>query len=90
MAGWKINWILGSILLDRVHLFLHCGAPCRVSLRLIEGARLTVVEREMELSSQTVRYKPRHQLVAKDICHGSVPEGLAIERVDAVLVMASW
>jgi hypothetical protein len=44
----------------------------------------------MELSSQTVRYRPQHQLVAKDICHGSVPEGLAVKRVDAVLVMASW
>jgi hypothetical protein len=36
-----------------------------VSLRLEERARLSVVEREMELCS-------------KDICHGLVPEGLAI------------
>jgi hypothetical protein len=46
-----------------------------MSPRLGEGASLSLVECEMELCS-------------KDICHGSIPKGLAIvERVDAVLVV---
>jgi hypothetical protein len=75
MARWKINRLPGSILLDRIHLFLHCGVPYYMSLHLGKGVRLFLVEREMELCS-------------KDIIHGSVSEGLAVvECVDAVLFM---
>jgi hypothetical protein len=48
----EISKLLDAVLLNCAHLRLHRGTPCRVSLGLYEGPRLTVVAREMQLRLQ--------------------------------------
>ena len=45
----KVSKLLGAILLNRIHLQLHRGAPCRVSLGLYKRSRLAVVTRKVQL-----------------------------------------
>jgi hypothetical protein len=50
----EISKLPSAVLLDRVHLLLHRGTPCRVSLRLSEGARLTVLVCQVQLRLEVV------------------------------------
>jgi hypothetical protein len=54
----EISKLLGAVLLNCVHLRLHRGTPCCVSLGLYEGPRLAVVARKMQLCLQIVRASP--------------------------------
>jgi hypothetical protein len=45
----EISKLPGAVLLNCVHLRLHRGTPCHVSLGLCEGPRLFVVARKMQL-----------------------------------------
>jgi hypothetical protein len=54
VATRKVSKLLGAVLLDRIHLQLHRGAPCRVSLGLCKGSRLTVITRKVQLRLQVV------------------------------------
>jgi hypothetical protein len=45
VAGRKIHQLPCPVSLDRVHLLLHRGVPCHVSLCLSEGAGLAVFVR---------------------------------------------
>jgi hypothetical protein len=49
MTMREISKLPGAVLLNCVHLRLHCGTSCRVSLHLREGSRLAVVARKMQL-----------------------------------------
>jgi hypothetical protein len=60
----EISKLPGAVLLNCVHLRLHRGTPCRVSLGLCDGPRLAVVARKMQLCLPIVRGQSRHRLVA--------------------------
>jgi hypothetical protein len=87
----EINKLLGTVLPNRVHLRLHHGTPCRMSLGLCEGPRLSVVARKMQLRLQIVRGQSRHRLVAEKVIHRTIPQRLTIVvRVDALLIVGEW
>jgi hypothetical protein len=44
----------GAVLLNRIHLRLHRGMPCRVFLGLCERPRLAVVARKVQLPLQVM------------------------------------
>jgi hypothetical protein len=69
----EISKLPGAVLLNCVHLRLHHGTPCRVSLGLRERPRRTVVTRKMQLRLQIVRDQSRHQLVTEKILHRTIP-----------------
>jgi hypothetical protein len=84
----EISKLLGAVFLNCVHLRLHRGTPCRVSLGLHERPRLTIVARKMQLRLQIVRYQSRHRLVVENVLHRTIPQRLTVVvRVDALLVM---
>jgi hypothetical protein len=84
----EISKLLGVVLLNCVHLQLHRGTPCRVSLDLRERPRLTIVTRKMQLRLQIMRDQSRHRLIAEKVLHRTIPQRLAVlVRVDALLVM---
>jgi hypothetical protein len=88
VTTWEINMLLGAILLNCVHLRLHYGTPCSVSLGLCERSRLTVVARKMQLCLQIVRDQFRHWLVTEKVLHHTIPQRLAVVvRVDALLIV---
>jgi hypothetical protein len=39
VAGWKIDEVLGPVLLDRLHLHLHSTPPALLLLCFLEGCR---------------------------------------------------
>jgi hypothetical protein len=49
VAMRKVSKLLGAVLLNRIHLQLHRGAPCRVSLGLSKQPSLAVVTRKVQL-----------------------------------------
>jgi hypothetical protein len=51
----EISKLPGAVLLNCVHLRLHRGTACRVSLGLRERPRLAVVARKMQQHLQIVR-----------------------------------
>jgi hypothetical protein len=73
VADRKIRQHPCPVPLDRIHLLLHRGAPCRVSLRLSEGARLAVLMRQVQLCLEVVHRHLRDRLIAEDVVHGAVP-----------------
>jgi hypothetical protein len=84
----EITKLPGVVLLNCIHLRLHRGTPCRVSLSLCEGPRLTVIARKMQLRLQIVRGQSRHRLIAEKVLHRTIPQRLAVVvRVDALLVV---
>jgi hypothetical protein len=84
----EISKLPGAVLLNYVHLRLHHGTPCHVSLGLCEGSRLAIIARKMQLRLQIVRGKSRHRLVAEKVLHHTIPQRLAVVvRVDALLVV---
>ena len=87
MTTREISKLPSAVLLNRIHLRLHRGTPCRVSLGLCERPRLAVVAREVQLRLQVVRHQSRHRLIAEKVLHRTVPQRLAVVvRVDALLV----
>jgi hypothetical protein len=50
----EISKLSGAVLLNRIHLRLHRGTPCRVFLGLCERLRLTVIARKVQLPLQVV------------------------------------
>jgi hypothetical protein len=87
----EISKLPGAVLLNCVHLQLHHGTPCRVSLGLCEGPRLTVVARKMQLRLQIVRGQSRHRLVVEKVIYRTIPQWLAVVvRVDALLIVGEW
>jgi hypothetical protein len=90
MTTREISKLLGAVLLNYVHLRLHRGTPCRVSLGLCEGPRLAVVARKMQLRLQVMGCQSRHRLVAEKVLHRTIPQQLTVVvRVDALLVVGS-
>ena len=84
----EISKLPGAVLLNRVHLRLHRGTPCRVFLGLREGPRLAVVARKVQLCLQIVRHQSRHRLVAEKVLHRAIPHRLAVVVcVEALLVV---
>jgi hypothetical protein len=84
----EISKLPGMVLLNCVHLQLHHGTPCRVSLGLCERPRLTVVTRKMQLCLQIVRDQSWHQLFAKKVLHRTIPQWLAVVvHVDVLLIV---
>ena len=84
----KVSKLPGAVLLNRIHLQLHRGAPCRVSLGLCIRPRLAVVTRKVQLRLQVVRHRSRHRLVAEKVLHRTVPQWLVVVvRVDTLLVV---
>jgi hypothetical protein len=72
VAGRKIRQLPRPVPFDRVHLLLHCGAPCRVSLHLSEGAGLAVLVRQVQLCLEVMHRHLRDRLIAEDVVHGAV------------------
>jgi hypothetical protein len=84
----EISKLPTAILLNCVHLRLHHGTPCCVSLDLRERPRLTVVARKMQLRLQIARDQSRHRLVTEKVLHRIIPQWLAVVvRIDALLIM---
>jgi hypothetical protein len=84
----EISKLPGTILLNCVHLQLHHGTPCCVSLGLRERPRLTVVARKMQLCLQIMRDQSRHWLIAEKVLHHSIPQWLiVVVRINALLVV---
>jgi hypothetical protein len=52
----EISKLPGAVLLNRIHLRLHCGTLCCVFLGLCERPRLTVVAHNMQLPLQVMRH----------------------------------
>jgi hypothetical protein len=72
----EISKLPHAVLLNCVHLRLHHGTPCRVSLGLRERPRFTVVTRRTQLRLQIMRVQSWHRLVTKKVlylryCNGS-------------------
>jgi hypothetical protein len=65
----EISKLPGVVLLNCVHLRLHRGMPCRVSLGLCEGPRLTIVVRKIQLRLQIVRGQSQHRLVTEKVLY---------------------
>jgi hypothetical protein len=70
----EISKLLDVVLLNCVHLRLHRGTPCRVSLGLRKRSRLAVITRKMQLRLQIVRDQFRHRLVAEKVLHRTIPQ----------------
>jgi hypothetical protein len=86
----EISKLPGAILLNCVHLRLHRGTLCRVSLGLRERSKLAVVARKMQLRLQIVRDQSRHRLVTEKVFYCTVPQQLTIVvRIDALLVVGA-
>jgi hypothetical protein len=84
----EISKLTCASLLNCVYLRLHRRMPCRVSLSLCEGPRLTVVARKMQLCLQIVRSQSRHRLVTEKVLHCTIPQRLTVVvHVDALLVV---
>jgi hypothetical protein len=84
----EISKLSGAVLLNRVHLRLHRGTPCRVSLGLCERQRLVVIARKVQLRLQVVWHESRHWLVAEKVLHRTVPQRLTVvARVDVLLIV---
>jgi hypothetical protein len=84
----EISKLAGAVLLNCVHLRLHRGTRCRVSLGLCEGPRHTVVARKMRLRLQIVRGQSRHRLVAEKVLHRTIPQRLTVVvSVDALRIV---
>jgi hypothetical protein len=82
----EISKLPSAVLLNCVHLRLHRGTPCHVSLGLCEGSRLAVVARKIQLCLQIVR--GQSWLVAEKVLHRTIPQRLAVVvRVDALLIV---
>ena len=78
----------GAVLHKRIHLRLHHGTPCHVSLGLCERPRLAVVAPEVQMRPQVMRHQTRRRLIAEKALRRAVPQRLAIVvRVDVLLVM---
>jgi hypothetical protein len=87
----EISKLPGVVLLNCVHLRLHRGTSCRVSLGLRERMRIAVVARKMQLRLQIVRDQSRHRLVAEKVLHRTILQRLTVVvRVDALLVVGEW
>jgi hypothetical protein len=88
MTMREISKLPGAVLLNRIHLRLHRGTPCRVSLGLCDRPSLAVVARKVQLRLQVVWHESRHWLVAEKVLHHTVPQRLTVAaRVDALLIM---
>jgi hypothetical protein len=88
MTTREISKLLGAIPLNCIHLPLHRGTPCRVSLGLCEGPRLSVIARKMQLHLQIVRGQSQYRLVTEKVLHRTIPQWLTVMvRVDALLVV---
>jgi hypothetical protein len=74
MTMREISKLSGAGLLNCVHLRLHRGTPCRVSLGLRERLRCAVVTRKMQLRLQIVRGQSRHRLVTENVLHRTIPQ----------------
>jgi hypothetical protein len=84
----EISKLLGVILLNCVHLRLHHGTPCHVSLDLRERPRLTVVARKMQLRLQIARNQFRQRLVTEKVLHRMIPQRLTVVVcINALLVV---
>ena len=84
----EVGKLPSVVLHNRIHLRLHRGTPCHVSLGLCERPRLTVVAREVQLCLQVVRHQTRRRLIAEKVLHRAVPQRLpVVVRVDALLVV---
>jgi hypothetical protein len=84
----EINKLTGAVLLNCVHLRLHRGTPCRVSLGLRKRPRLIVGARKMQMHLQIVRGQSRHWLVTENVLHRTIPQRLAVVvHVDALLIV---
>jgi hypothetical protein len=84
----EISKLSGAILFNCVHLRLHRGTPCHVSLGLRERPRLAVVARKMQLRIQIMRDQSRHRLVAEKVLHCTIPQRLAVVVcIDVLLVV---
>jgi hypothetical protein len=88
MTTREISKLLGAVLLNCVHLRLHCGTSYHVSLDFYEGPRLAVVARKMQLRLQILRGQFRHRVVVEKVLHRTIPQRLAVVvRVDVILVV---
>jgi hypothetical protein len=84
----EISKLPGAVLLNCVHLRLHRGTLCHMSLGLRERPRFTVVARKMQLRLQIVRDQYRYRLVAEKVLHRTIPQRLTVVvRADALLVV---
>jgi hypothetical protein len=84
----EISKLSGAVLLNCVHLRLHHGTPCRVSLSLRERLRLAVIAHKMQLRLQIVRGQFRHRLVTENVLHHTVLQRLTVVvRVDVLLIV---
>jgi hypothetical protein len=65
----EISKLPHAVLLNCVHLGLHHGTPCRVSLGLRERPRFAVVARKTQLRLQIMRVQSQHRLVTEKVHH---------------------
>jgi hypothetical protein len=88
MTTREISKLPDAVLPSCVHLRLHHGTPCRVSLNLHERLRLTVVARKMQLCLQIMRDQSWHWLVTEKVLYHTIPQQLAVMvRVDALHIV---
>jgi hypothetical protein len=74
----EISKLQGAVLLNCVHLRLHHGTPCRMSLDLRESPRLI----------QIMKDQSWHWLVTEKVLHRTILQWLTVMvRVDALLVV---
>ena len=86
----EVSKLQGAVLLNRIHLRLHRGTLCHVSLGLYEGLRLAVVAHKVQLCLQVMRHQSRHRLVAEKVLHRTIPQWLVVVvRVDELLLLVS-
>jgi hypothetical protein len=87
VVGCQVDELPRMVVLDGVHLLLHCGVPGRVTLSFDEGAGFPGV-RQVELGIDVVLHTSwHHRLVAEDVVDGAVAQrGVVVRGVDAVLV----
>jgi hypothetical protein len=84
----EINKLSGAVLSNCVHLRLHHGTLCQVSLGLRLRPRLIVIARKMQLRLQIMRDQPQHRLVTEKVLHRTIPQRLTVVVcVDALLVV---
>jgi hypothetical protein len=87
----EISKLSGAVLLNYVHLRLHHGKPCHVSLGLCDRLRFVVIARKMQLRLQIMRGQSRHRLVVENVLHRMIPKCLTVMiHVDVLLVMGEW
>jgi hypothetical protein len=84
----EISKLSSAILPNCVHLQLHHGTPCRVSLNLRERLRFAIVARKLQLLLQILRDQSWHWLVTEKVHHRTIPQWLTfVVHVDALLVV---